>query len=394
MEGLLKGIRVLDLGHFIACPYCGWLLAAMGAEVIQVKRPKEEQEVFLPFRLDPWEYFSVLYGPNKKGITLDLMQETGRQVFKELVKKSDVVLENFSIDAAKALGLEYEVLKEVNPGIILVAITGFGQNGPYASRLAFDAVGQAMSGAMMATGFANGPPLRSGINFVDYGTALHAALGTMSALYHRERTGRGQVVDVSIVDTAISFRGSSALIFYQLFDYIAPRLGNRSPFFIYDCFKAKDGWVFLAAISSRLWRRLARVIGREDLIRDPRFADDATRCDNIELLYSIISQWAEGKTVEDVLSLMEKAQIPCGRVYDMPEVLADPHFRAREMIVDIDYPGLGRVPLTGFPIKFSETPGSIKTRGPLLGEHNEEVYCGLLGFSQQKLAQLQKEGII
>lgn len=393
MEGLLKGVRVLDLGHFIACPYCGLLLAAMGAEVIQVKRPGEEQEVFLPFKFDPWEYFSVLYGPNKKGITLNLMHEEGRGIFKELARKCDVVLENFSVEAAKGLGLEYEVLKEINPRIILVAITGFGQDGPYASRLAFDGVAQAVSGAMMATGFAGEPPLRSGVNFVDYGTALHAALGTMAALYHRERTGRGQMIDVSLVDTAVSFRGG-AFAFYRLFDWIVPRVGNRSPFYIYDCFKARDGWVYLAVLTDRLWRRLAKVMGEQELTSDPRFATDAARCENIDLLYSIIGEWVAGKTVDDVISLMQKAQIPCGRVYDIPEVLTDPHIRAREMIVDIDYPGLGQVPLTGFPIKFSETPGNIEIRGPLLGEHNEEVYCGLMGFSSEKLAELQEEGII
>lgn len=393
MEGLLKGIRVLDLGHFIACPYCGLLLAAMGAEVIQVKRPGEEQEAFLPFKVDPWQYFSVIYGANKKGITLNLMHEKGREIFKELVRKSDVVLENFSVEAAKALGLRYEMLKEANPQVILVAITGFGQYGPYAHRLAFDGIGQAMSGGMRATGFSGDPPLRSGVNFVDYGTALYAAMGTLAALYHRERTGKGQMVDVSLVDTAVSFRGA-AFALYQLFDWIAPRLGNRSPFSIYDSFKAKDGWVFLAVVGNRLWRRFAKVVGREELISDPRFANDATRYENIDLLYSIVSECVEGKTVDDVISLMEQAQIPCGRVHDVPEVLADPHIRARDMIVDIDYPGLGQVPLAGFPINFSETPGNISTRGPLLGEHNEEVYCGLLGFSRQKLAELQEEEVI
>lgn len=393
MEGLLKGVRVLDLGHFIACPYCGLLIAAMGAEVIQVKRPGEGQEVFLPFEFDPWLYFSVFYGANKKGITLDLTHERGREIFRELVRKSDVVLDNFGVEAAKALGLEYEVLKEINPQIILVSITGFGQYGPYAHRLAFDGIAQAMSGAMMTTGFADGPPIRSGINFVDYGAALYAAIGTLSALYHREKTGKGQMVDVSLVDTAVSFRGG-VFAFYQLFDWITPRLGNRSPFFIYDCFKARDGWVKLAVLSGRLWRRLARAMGKEELISDPRFADDAARCENIALLYSIVSEWIEEKTVDELIALTEKAQIPCGQVYDIPEVLADPHIRAREMIVDIDYPGLGKVPLAGFPIKFSETPGNFANRGPLLGEHNEEIYCGLLGFSRQKLAGLQEEGIV
>jgi len=393
MEGILKGVRVLDLGRFIACPYCGLLLAAMGAEVIQVKRPGEREEVFLPFQFDPWPYFSVAYGANKKGITLDLMHEQGRQVFKELVRKCDVVLENFSIDMAKAMGLDYEALKEVNPGIILVAITGFGQYGPYASRLAFDAIGQALSGAMMATGFADGPPLRSGVNFVDYGTALYAALGTVSALYHREKTGKGQLVDVSLMDTAVSFRGT-VFAFYKLFNWIAPRLGNRSPFHVYNCYKTKDGWVFLAVITNRLWRRLAEVMGQEELAVDPRFATDAARCENIDVLHSIVGEWMEGKTVAEVISLMEEAQIPCSPVYDIPDVLDDPHIRAREMIVDIDYPGLGRVPLTGFPIKFSETPGNIATRGPDLGEHNEEIYCGLLGFSREELAGLQQDGII
>ena len=393
MEKLLEGVRVLDLGRYIACPYCGLLLAGMGAEVIRLERPGGEPELVLPFKFDGWNYFSVLYAAGKKGITLDLTQEKGREIFKELVRRCDVVLENFSVDAAKAIGLEYEVLKEVNPRIIFVAITGFGQYGPYAHRVSFDPVAQAMSGAMSITGFPGDPPLRSGVNFVDYGTALHATLGTISALYHRERTGVGQMVDVSLLDTAVSFMGGNFAL-YKVFDWIRPQLGNSAHFTASDCFRAKDGWVYISIITDRPWRRLTEAMGREDLASDPRFATDNDRYENQELLYPIISRWVEERTVDEVVAVLEEMQIPCGRVNTIPEAFDDPHVRARRMIVDIDYPVIGKVPLTGFPIKFSETPGEIEGRGPLTGEHNQEIYCGLLGFSSEKLAELQEEGII
>jgi CoA:oxalate CoA-transferase len=393
MEKLLGGIRVLDMGRYIACPYCGMLLGAMGAEVIRLERPGGEQEVVLPFKFDPWGYFSVFYGVNKKGITLNMMHEKGREIFKELVRRCDVVLENFSVDAAKALGLEYEALKEINPQIILVAITGFGQYGPYARRVSFDPIAQAMSGAMSITGFPGEPPLKSGVNFVDYGTALHAALGTMFALYHRERTGRGQMVDVSLFDTAVSFMGGTFAL-YKVFDWIRPQLGNSGYFTASDCFKAKDGWVYIAIITDRLWRRLAKAIGREELFTDPRFATDMDRFENLELLYPIITQWVAERTVDEVVAELEEMQVPCGRVNTIPEVFDDPHVRARQMIVDVDYPGVGKVPLPGVPIKLSETPGNLALRGPVTGEHNEEIYCGLLGFSREKLSELEGEGII
>ncbi len=397
MSKVLDGIKVLDFGRVIASAYCGTLLADMGADVIKVDRPGGEFDRFLgPLAPNGQALVYDLITPrNKKSITLDIRHPKGKTILEELIKRSDVVVSGFTRPGNKLMGLEYDQLKKFNPGIILVAISGFGQTGPYADRTSFDAIAQAESGAMSYTGFPGSPPTRAAVAFEDFGTAILGAYGVSLALFHRERTGVGQMVDVSLMDTALTYvAGMGVVAEYSLFKHIRPQIGNHSFYTFTDSFEAKDGWVMISAIGNNLWKRFMEVIGREDLIDDPRLQDDMGRFENRDLIHPVVSDWISLHTVDEVLQMLEEARVPCGKVNTARDIINDPHVRAREMLVDVEYPGVGSVPLPGVPVKLSETPGGIETPAAQLGEHNEEIYCSLLGYKNNDLVILKEEGVI
>jgi len=397
IEGALKGIRVLDFSRMLAGPYCSELLAQMGAEVIRIERPGGELDRTsgIPAGDTTWAFFFLHTACNKKCITLNLQSDKGKEITRELVKRSDVLLHNLPPAAAKTTGLEYETIKEINPAIIFAALTGFGQSGPYKNKLAFDVILQAMTGAMSLTGFPDKPPTRSVVSYIDLGTGILTALGIVTALFHRERTGKGQMVDTALIDTATSFIASHGLVSeYNLFQSHRLRLGNSSFWTLADCFKAKDGWIFFYINFDSDWRRITKLMGREELAEDPRFNTDYLRFTNRHLIQPMISEWIAEKTVEEATGLLEQIRIPCGAVNTIGDIIDDPQVKAREMLVEVEYPGIGKLSPAGVPIKFSETPGKVDKRPPLLGEHNEEIYGSLLGFSPDKLSQLQEEGVI
>lgn len=397
MSKVLDGIKVLDFGRVIASAYCGTLLADMGADVIKVDRPGGEFDRFLgPLAPNGQALVYDLITPrNKKSITLDIRHPKGKTILEKLIKRSDVVVSGFTRPGNKLMGLEYDLLKKFNPGIIFVAISGFGQTGPYADRTSFDAIAQAESGAMSYTGFPGNPPTRGAVAFVDFGTAILGAYGVTLALFHRERTGVGQMVDVSLMDTALTYvAGMGVVAEYSLFKHIRPQIGNHSFYTFTDSFEAKDGWVMISAIGNNLWKRFMEVVGREDLIDDPRLQDDMGRFENRDLIRPIVSHWMSLHTVDEVLQMLEEARVPCGKVKTARDIIDDPHVRAREMLVDVEYPEVGSVPLPGVPVKLSETPGGIETPAAQLGEHNEEIYCSLLGYKNNDLVILKEEGVI
>lgn len=394
-EKVLRGVRVLDFSRYKAGPYAAMLLADMGADVIRVERPGGEDDRSLgPYTSDGESLYLLFTCRNKKGITLNLTDEKGSELLKELVIRSDVVLENFGPDVNKKLGLDYESLKQIKPDIIAVAVSAYGQYGPYACRSGVDSIAQAMSGMMWLTGFPDGPPTRAGLNVVDFSTGIYAALGTVLALYNRNKTGNGQLVDTSLLDTALSFM-ESAIAEYEVLGEVRPQVGNANVFVApYDAYKAKDGYVYLGVASLATWRKFLKVMGREELANDPRFRTHRDRAKNYRFFTDWLGNWIADKTVDEVVSQFNEVGVPCAPVNTIPEVAADPHIRAREMIVEFDHLGIGKVPLMGIPIKFSETPGEIMTGAPAVGEHNEEIYCGLLGLSLQELHQREQEGVI
>ena len=394
---MLKGIRVLDLSRFQSGPVCGMLLGDIGAEVIRVEEPEGAGDRRWGLLGPDGETLSYkIVGRSRKGITLRLDTEGGMEIFRELTKRSDVVLHNFTPGTKLAEELSYDQLREINPRVIVAAVSGFGQNGPDAKLVCFDHNAQARSGGMILTGFPGDPPLKTTITYNDIGAGQCAALGIVLALYHREKTGLGQAIDVSLFDVAVfATQCMGALLLYHVYGEIRKQVANRGFHSYIGIFEAKDGWVLITGATNPIWRRLTKAIGREDMATGSRFAEnDMVRFDNADLIDEVLRKWVGQRTVDEVLNILQEARVPCSRVNTVDELLGDPQVEAREMVKYIDYAELGKLPVPGMPIKLSLTPGSISAPAPKVGEHNEEIYCGLLGFNSEKLSKLKQVGII
>lgn len=403
MKEILEGIRVLDLSRYRAGPTCGQILADMGAEVIRIEKPSGEDDRQLqPFdpgkgsAADGQSIYLMFTCRNKKGITLNLRKTKGREILEKLVKQSDVVIENFGPDTNRKMGLDYDSLRKIKPDIIVIAVSAYGQYGPYASRSGFDVIAQAMSGLMWITGFPQGIPVKPGVSFVDTATGAYGALGAVSALYYRNRTGEGQLVDVSLLDSAISFMESN-IAEYEVANQVHPQVGNAHTYAApYDVYKASNGYFALGLSGNPMWQRFLKMLNREELVHDTRFQTDRDRAkpENRQFFTDLLNSWAADKTVDEVVKRFNEAGVPSGPVNTIPQVAGDPHIRAREMLIEVEHPGIGKVPLIGIPVKYSRTPGRIKSVAPAVGEHNEEVYRNLLGYTREELDRLKEDGII
>jgi crotonobetainyl-CoA:carnitine CoA-transferase CaiB-like acyl-CoA transferase len=398
MEKVLEDIRVLDFGRFIACPYCGMILADMGAEVIRVDRPGGEEDRTVGLLGPSGENTGYpSYARNKKGITLNLMNnDEGGEVLADLVKVTDVVIHNFSPHAARFMGLTYEQLTLFKKDIILAAVSCYGSDGPYSNRVGFDPIAQAMSGAMSITGYEDRDPLRSQVPWVDYSTALANAVGTLLALRHRDRTGEGQMVDLSLLGTAVSFMGP-IIAEAEAFGRLRPMVGNRGCYLgPSDLFRCKDGYVYISTVMNTLWARLLKIIGHEELLEDKELYNDFQRFELRDRVDPLIHEWTAKNNVEEVLTKLGEARIPCGKLLRADEVSKDPHVQARGMIeyTDLEEPGLEKMPVCGIPFKLSKTPGKVESRAPGVGEHNNEIYQDLLGYNELRMANLKKRKVI
>ncbi len=370
----LAGIRVIDFGRFIAGPYCAMLLADLGADVIRVDRRHGSEDRYTGPVTEAGEGGAFLsLNRNKRSLTLDSSQPAAAEIIRRLAKSADVVVANLPIRVLRKMGLDYDALCAIKPDIILARISAFGPDGPYAARLGFDTIAQAMSGAMSLTGFPDAP-VRSVVSFEDYGTALHAAFGTMVALYHRARTGQGQVVDGSLLATGITFM--QALLAERSVTGIERKSRGNAGFFTApaDTYRTLDGWITVQTIGSDMFARWARLVGREELIEDPRFADDLLRADNRETITEAMETWLANRTTGEALAELENARLPAGPVLNPEQVLEDPQVKARELLQYVDYPGAPTpVPLANPAAQLSATPGSIRRRAPTLGEHTDEI---------------------
>jgi CoA:oxalate CoA-transferase len=397
MSRALEGIRVLDLASYIAGPYCCMLLADHGAEVVRAEPPggKVDRETG-PFSPDgqPITYGLVIQR-NKKNITLNLRSERGQKLLEELVKTMDVVVHNYPQGTEEAECLTYDRLSAINPAVVVAAVSGFGQNGPYAERLCFDGVAQAMSGAMSITGYPGTPPLKAGVPYMDFNTAARTALGVMLALFERKTSGQGQLVDVALFDVAFSMIAAMGCAAeYKLLGEIRKPVGNCAFYAYIGSCPAKDGYVSINIVGNGMWRRMCKVIGRADLVGDPRFKDNLKRYRNYQAIDAILDEWCRKKTVAEVLEILEKARIASGPVNDIPAALKMEQVAARQMLVELDQPGAGKVPVPGVSIKLSRTPGRIEKRASFVGEDNEAVYCGFLGYSKEDLLKFKEEKAI
>jgi CoA:oxalate CoA-transferase len=396
--GILDNIRVLDLGHHIGAPFSAQHLADAGAEVIRIERPGGDDDRRFGYCSPTGESFAFLSrGRNKKGITLDLSHDKGVKILWDLVKVSDVVIEGFAPpELKKRLGVDYPTLSKLNPRVILVSVTAFGLTGPYMNRLGIDPIAQALSGAMSINGFPDSPPVRSAVPWVDLVTGALGALAAVLALYERRESNRGQFIDLALFDVACSAMSMLGVFNeFKLRGIERSKLGNASPYGFGDNFAAQDGLVFIPIVRDSIWRRFAQLMGREDIVEDPRFSSDWTRFEYRDELKQVISEFVATKTVKELEDLFEDNGVPCARVNKIGDVYSNPQVKAREALIEMSFPGLQETVLVnGLTMKFDRTPCEIKRRAPLLGENNEEIYHGLLGYPVEKISQLKEQSVI
>ncbi len=396
MAGPLEGVRVVDLTRILAGPYCTMMLGDMGAEVIKIEHPQggDDTRGWGPPFLNGVSTYFISINRNKKSLTLNLKDERGKDLLRDLIRKGDVVVENFRPGTLDKLGFSWEEIHRINPAVIFASLSGFGQTGPRKNEPGFDVVIQGEGGIMSITGEPDGPPSKFGASIGDITAGMLAAQGVLLSLYHREKTGVGQMVDVGMLD------GQVALLTYHANNYfgtgkLPPRRGNKHPSITpYETYKCKDGYFNLGVGNDSLWRRFCDAMGLGHIKEDPKFAINKDRVDNRLELQEILDPFFAEKTVGETIETLRGAGIPCGPINNLEQVLNEPQILAREMVVDIDVPIAGPTKVTGVPIKLSETPGAVRTPPPTLGQHTEEVLESVLGMDEAQRNVLRDEGVV
>ena len=394
-SGPLAGLHVVEFSHIMAGPICGRMLADMGADVIKVEPVTggDATRDFRPTDLDGESAAFMMLNRNKRGVALDLKSEEGLQIARRLVERADVLIENHRTGTMERLGLGYDLLRETNPGLIYCEISGFGRTGPYAQRAGFDLVAQGMSGLMSITGFPGSPPAKVGVPIADFNTGLYSAYAILSAYIHMLKTGRGQHIDVSLIESAIAYTLYESATYFATGEVSGPLGSAHRMIAPYQAFATSDGYVNIGAANQANWERTCKAVGRDELLEDERFSTNADRMAHIEELTEIMSQTFATRTTKDWVTTLEAANVPCGPIYDIGQVYADPQVKAREMEVEIEHPVAGRIKNIGVPVKLSDTPGSIRFAAPTLGQHTDEI-LGELGFSSDDIAKMHESGAV
>ncbi|HEY0940239.1 MAG TPA: CoA transferase [Steroidobacter sp.] len=395
-NGPLSGLRVIELGTLLAGPFCGQLLGDFGAEVIKVEPPGkgDPMRAWGRKKLNGSSLWWPVVARNKKAITLDLRQAEGQALLRSLVEKADFLIENFRPGTMEKWGLGWPELSAINPRLIMVRVSGYGQTGPYSRRAGFGAIGEAMGGLRYVVGDPSTPPSRMGISIGDSLAATFACNGALMALHHRHVTGRGQVVDSAIYEAVLNMM-ESLVTEYDKLGLIRERTGailpNVAPSNVY---KTLDGLVLIAGNQDTVFGRLAEAMGQPELASDPRYATHSARGENQAELDALIERWTQTLSTSQVLDLMDQHGVPAGLIYRAPEMLADPHFQAREAIVSVPHPEFGELRMQNVAPKLSESPGSVRLPSPTLGQHNDEVYLDLLGIARERYEELKARKVI
>ncbi|MED3661863.1 CaiB/BaiF CoA transferase family protein [Ureibacillus terrenus] len=397
-KGPLEGVRVIDLSTVIAAPFGATLLADFGADVIKVEMPKKGD----PLRnLGPYYNGEGLRWPglsrNKKSLTLDLHHEEGKEILRKLVKKTDILIENFRTGTLEKWGIGYQDLKKINPDLIMIRVTGYGQTGPYAYKAGFGTPATAFSGFTYLHGYPDRPPISPSFSLTDYVTGIYVAFSAVMALYHRDchEDGTGQYIDVSLYESM--FRMMEFLVAdYDVTGNIKERTpglsGHSAPA---GNFLTKDGsWVILVTSSDKTFERLAKAMGREDMLTDERYYTNSERLKRFDEVNGIVADWVKTKTKEELQKLLDEYGVPMSPIYSIKDIFEDPHYKARENIVEVDHPRLGKVKIPGVVPKFSETPGAIRQIAPDLGEHTEDILKNLLELDDETIERLKEKNVI
>jgi formyl-CoA transferase/CoA:oxalate CoA-transferase len=395
MAGPLEGIKVVELSRTLAGPFCSMQLADMGAEVIKVEQPGigDETRSYIPPEINGESCYFMSLNKNKKGITVNLKTEEGQRIVKQLVENADVLIENFRNGTMEKFGLGYEVLKEINPRLIYCAVSGFGRTGPMKDEPAYDLLMQGFGGLMSVTGETGRAPVKVGFSIVDLATGLYASLGVVLALLVREKTGNGQYVESSLLDTIVSlsnYLGQSVLATGK----VQGRFGSAHPNLVpYQAFEAKDGYVIIAVPNDWLWRKMCDALDLQDLKDHPKFAVNASRVANREELVGVLTEYTKRKDSSEIIGKLKHAGVPSGPINDIGQLLAHPQVQSREMIQEVEHPTIGMLKMLGIPLKLSVTPGSIRKAPPLLSEDTNEVLTAL-GYSSENISDFKEKGII
>ena len=396
-DSALGDLRVLEMGQLLAGPFCGQLLADFGAEVIKIEAPGIGDPMRQWGREKP--HGKSLWWPvvarNKKSLTLNLREKDGQDIVRKLIETTDILIENFRPGTMERWNLGYEELSKINPRLVMVRVTGFGQKGPYSKRAGYGAIGEAMGGLRYVVGDPSSQPSRMGISIGDELAAVHACMGAMFAIHARERTGKGQVVDSAIYEAVLNMM-ESLVTEYDVAGYVRERTGailpNVSPSNVFDTFD--DKLLLIAANQDTVFKRLADAMGRPELAEDERYATHSARGKYQKELDGLINEWTRTLPLNDLEERMNEFGVPCGLIYKAQDMLEDEHFKAREAIVDVEHPDFGLIKMQNVAPRLSDTPGAVRHVGPTLGEDNDYVLSGLLGFDDDEKARLKDAGII
>lgn len=396
MGAPLKAIRVLDLSRHLAGPYCSMLLADMGAEVIKVEQPGkgDEARTYGPTFIEGESAYFLSINRNKKSITVNFKQDEGKEIIHRLIKKSDILMENFRPGTLDKHGLGYNDVARINPKIIYASISGFGQTGPERRRPGYDLSIQGMGGIMSLTGDPSGPPYKVGTSIADILAGMYTCQGILLALIARSKTGKGQLVDISMLDCQVSLLTYQAGLYFAT-GSVPRRIGNQHPTICpYETFKASDGYINIAVANDKLWNKFCDLLGLDKTKSDPRFSSNPKRVENRDKLFTIIEKIISAKKSTEWLKLFDEEGIPAGPILTVDKTVNHPQVQARELVADITHPKAGQIKLTGIPVKLSDTPGSIENPPPLLGQYTDETLSGVLGYSKDEITELRKLEVI
>jgi crotonobetainyl-CoA:carnitine CoA-transferase CaiB-like acyl-CoA transferase len=395
--GPLAGVRVLDLGHYIAIPILTRMMADLGAEVIKVEAaPHGDLTRFTPHIRDGYSGSFIQHNRGKQSICVDIKSDEGARIVRELARHCDVITENYSPGVLPKHGLGYEDFRRINPRIIMCSISGFGQDGPLKTRVGNDTVALAMSGLMHLTGQPDGPPVYVGLFIADENAGVHGLAAVCAALYHRERTGVGQYIDLSLLECMFHLHDTALQYYVMSEGRLNPNRFGSHHYLLAPCgiFKTRDGYIVITVLEHQ-WKTFCETIGHQEWMQDPRFADRNDRANNRLELAALIEEWLGGfATRDEPLAILEKARILSAPVLDIAQIANHPVITERGALQKIDHPGIGPIALPKSPFRMSETPATIRDRAPLLGEHNEKILSKYLGYSAEKLAALREGGIL